>query len=259
MQARKVETGNGWLWIKQGIALFKKNPLLWVALSTISALGLIAIASVPIVGDPLATLLLPVLLAGFMLGCQSLQQGGELELAHLFAGFQHRPQQLVTLGGINLVSQLLIMGAMKVTGGGALVDLMMNGAPADDPAAAAQALSDAGFAIVIGMSLYAVLTMAMQFAPALVLFNNVSPVNALKTSLQACLRNILPLSVYGAIMLLFALAASMPMMLGWLILLPLMLTSTYAAYFDLFPEQKKTEGDVLEGEVITHDDQLNSR
>lgn len=259
MQARKVEIGNGWLWIKQGIALFKKSPVLWVVLPTISALGLIAVASVPIVGDPLATLLLPVLLAGFMLGCQSQQQGEELELAHLFAGFRQRPQQLVTLGGINLVSQMLIMGVMKVTGGGALVDLMMNGVPADDPGAAAQALSDAGLAIAIGMSLYAVLTMAMQFAPALVLFNNESPVDALKTSLQACLRNILPLSVYGAIMLLFAVVASMPMMLGWLVLLPLMLTSTYAAYYDLFPEQKEAAGSVLEGEVITHDDQLNSR
>ncbi|MBK8571008.1 MAG: hypothetical protein IPN81_14380 [Nitrosomonadales bacterium] len=37
----------------------------------------------------------------------------------------------------------------------------------------------------------------------LVIFDKMSPVDALKTSLRACLRNILPLSLYGAMMLLF--------------------------------------------------------
>jgi len=256
MQARKVESGNGWLWIKEGIALFKKSPVLWIVLSAVAAIGLIAIASIPVVGDPLATLLLPVLLAGFMLGCRALQQGEELELAHMFAGFKQRPQQLVALGGINLVSQLLIMEVMKITGGEKLVDLMMSGAPVDDPNVAAQALSDAGISILIGMPLYAVLVMAMQFAPALVLFNNAAPVDALKSSLQACLRNILPLSVYGAIMLLFALVASLPMMLGWLVLLPLMIASTYAAYRDLFTAQEKSPR-VAEDEVVARDDQAH--
>jgi len=126
----------------------------------------------------------------------------------------------------------------------------------DDPNVAAQALSDAGISILIGMPLYAVLVMAMQFATALVLFNNAAPVDALKSSLQACLRNILPLSVYGAIMLLFALVASLPMMLGWLVLLPLMIASTYAAYRDLFTAQEKSPR-VAEDEVVARDDQAH--
>lgn len=256
MQARKVVAGNGWLWIKEGIAIFKKSPVLWIVLSAVAAIGLIAIASIPVAGDPLATLLLPVLLAGFMLGCRALKQGEELELAHMFAGFQKHQQQLVTLGGINLVSQLLIMGVMKITGGEKLVDLMMSGVPVDDPNVAAQALDDAGISIWIGMPLYALLIMAMQFAPALVLFNDAAPLDALKSSLKACLRNILPLSVYGAIMLLLALVASWPMMLGWLVLLPLMIASTYAAYCDLFTAQEKSLR-VAEGEVVTRDDQAH--
>lgn len=257
MEARKVESGNGWLWIKAGIVLFKESPVQWVMLSVVATLALIAIASIPVIGDPLATLLLPVILAGFMFGCRELQQGETLELAHMFAGFKQRPQQLVTLGGINFVSQLLIMGVMKVTGGEKLVEIMMNGTPVDDPMVAAQALTDAGISIIIGMTLYAVLVMAMQFAPALVLFKNVAPIDALKSSLQACLRNIMPLSVYGAIMMLFALMASLPMMLGWLVLLPLMIASTYAAYCDLFPMQEKEANAVSDDGAVTRDDGTN--
>ncbi len=35
----------------------------------------------------------------------------------------------------------------------------------------------------------------------------------------------------------FAYAASLPMMLGWLVLMPVVITSMYATYRDLFPVQ----------------------
>ena len=69
-----------------------------------------------------------------MFGCHALAQGEELELAHLFAGFQQHAQKLVTLGGINLVAQLLILGVMMLTGGATLVGIMMDSkAGAEDP------------------------------------------------------------------------------------------------------------------------------
>ena len=99
------------------------------------------------------------------------------------------------------------------------------------------------------MVLFSMLLMSMQFAPMLVIFDKMSPVDALKTSLRACLRNILPLSLYGAMMLLFMIFATMPMMLGWLLLLPVMISSMYAIYRNLFPTP--TEIAILEGEIIT--------
>jgi uncharacterized membrane protein len=168
-------------------------------------------------------------------GCHALEHDEELELAHLFAGFRHRTQQLVTLGGLNLVGQLLIFGVMMLTGGAALVGILMSGTPTDDPAMITQAAMGAGFAIFLGITLFSVLLMATQFAPMLVTFDKLSPIAALKLSLRSCWRNLVPLSVYGAMMMLFAIAASLPMMLGWFILLPIMVTSIYAAYRDIFP------------------------
>ena len=236
MEARKVNAASGWLWLKQGYWLFKKSPVLWVVLVTIGLVGLIGLATIPVVGDPLATLLFPLLLAGFMLGCRALERDEELELAHLFAGFQHNTQQLVTLGGINLLCQFLIFGVMMLTGGATLVGILMSGAQ-EDPAVLMEAFAGAGISLLLGMTLFFVLLMAMQFAPMLVVFDHMSPLAAMRTSLRACLRNVIPMTMYGAMLLPFAILASVPMMLGWLIQLPVLITSMYATYRDLFPKE----------------------
>ena len=250
MEARKVNIANGWLWIKQGYWLFKKSPILWVVLAAIGVIGLIGIATIPVIGDPLATLLFPVLLAGYMLGCHALEHDEELELSHLLAGFRNNTTQLVTLGGISLISQMLILGVMMLTGGAVLVSILMSGKPVDNPEILVQAAAGAGIALMLGMALFSVLLMSMQFAPMLIIFDKMSPIDALKTSLLACLRNILPLSLYGAMMLLFMMIASMPIMLGWLVLLPVIISSMYATYRDLFPTPAELAM-ALEGETIT--------
>lgn len=254
MEYRKLPAARGWYWIKQGIALYKKSPVLWMALSMIGVLGMIAISSVPVVGEPLSTLLFPVIYAGLLLGCFALEQGEELELAHLFAGFQQKAQPLVTLGGITLVIQLLILGLMKITGGAGLVDLLMSEQPVSDPQVFTLAIESAGISIFIGLLLFSGLLLATQFAPMLVIFGNIKPLQALHTSAWLCLRNLTPLTVYGAIMMSLALLATMPMMLGWLILLPLMLTSSYAAFRDLVrvdPPADKIEASVAESSDST--------
>lgn len=65
-----------------------KAPLLWIVLLMICIISMAGLSAVPVVGEPLASLLLPVVLAGLMVGCRALEQGEELELAHLFSGFQ---------------------------------------------------------------------------------------------------------------------------------------------------------------------------
>lgn len=250
MEARKVNIANGWLWIKQGYWLLKKAPVLWVTLSVIGVTGLLGIATIPVIGDPLATLLFPVLLAGYMVGCHALEHDEELELSHLFAGLHNNTSQLVTLGGISLISQMLILGVMMLTGGATLISILMSGQPVDNPEVLAQAAAGAGIALTLGMALISVLLMSMQFAPMLIIFNKMSPVDALRTSLRACLRNIASMSLYGAMMFLFMMIASMPIMLGWLVLLPVMISSMYAIYRDLFPTPTELAA-ALECETIT--------
>jgi uncharacterized membrane protein len=80
--------------------------------------------------------------------------------------------------------------------------------------------------------------MAMQFAPMLVIFGKMAPVPAMKASLRAFLRNMIPLTVYGLLLIPFVILACLPVMLGWLVLLPVIITSLYAIYRDLFPMEE---------------------
>ncbi len=236
MEIKKLNAGCGWLWIRQGIYLFKKSPILLVVLTFIAIIALIGIGSIPVIGDPLAAFLFPVFFSGMLWCCHALEHDEELELAQLFLGFRHRTSQLVTLGGINLVGNLLILGVMKITGGGKLVELMMSSSPDVEPSVIIQAVSGASVAIVISLLLSVIFLLTTQFAPMLVTFDKHSPVEALKASLRGSWLNLAPLSVYGVMMMLFAFVASLPLMLGWIVLLPIMVTSFYAAYRGIFPQ-----------------------
>ena len=258
MEPKRLNPIQGWVWIKQGYALFIKAPLLWITLLIIFFVAVAALSVVPMVGEPLTSLLLPVVLVGLMAGCRALDNGDELELAHLFSGFQQHAAQLVTLGGISLVGQYLIFGIMNMLGGAELVSILMSGQPVEDPEIIRQAVSGSGLAVMFGIALFSLMLMAMQFAPMLVFFRNIAPVEAMKLSLRAFLNNALPMVVYGTTFIMMAILASLPMMLGWLVLMPLVFTSLYACYCDIFPEPGKVDSTPPEGETISQDNQANS-
>ena len=235
MEPRHLKAEHGWQWIKQGFALFMKAPLLWIVLLVICFIAAALLSAIPILGDILSALLTPAITAGLMAGCYALENGDDLELAHLFSGFRQHTTQLVTLGGISVVAQLLILGAMMATGGSELVTLMTAAQSPQDPQILFQAAAGAGFAILLGVVLFSIWMMAMLFAPMLVFFGNIAPIESLKLSFRAFLVNIGPMLVYGLVMITLAILASVPIMLGWLVLFPVLVTSSYTCYCDIFP------------------------
>jgi len=76
--------------------------------------------------------------------------------------------------------------------------------------------------------------MAYWFAPVLVGLNNLTAIEAMKLSFNACLQNILPFFVYGLIFMLLLIVALIPFGLGLLVVVPVMMTSLYASYVDIF-------------------------
>lgn len=257
MEPQRLEANQGLQWIKKGYALFMKAPLLWIVLLAICFVAAAGVSAVPVIGDPLVSLLMPVAMIGLMTGCRSLEMGEELELAHLFCGFQRHTSHLITLGGIALVSQYLIFGAMMMVGGATLVGILLNNQAPAAPEVIQQAIAGAGASVVVGIALFSVLLMCMQFAPMLVYFRDVAPVAAMKLSLRAFRHNAGAMFVYGMAFLLLAVLASMPMMLGWLILMPMVFTSLYASFCDIFPAEKEVAGAVVNPELSARDDQAH--
>lgn len=255
MEPLQLEANHGWQWIKTGYALFMKAPLLWIVLLAICFVAAAGVSAVPVVGEPLVSLMMPVVIIGLMAGCRSLELGDELELMHLFCGFQRHTSHLITLGGIALVGQYLIFGAMMMVGGATLVGILMNNQAPPAPEVMQQAIAGAGAAVMVGLVLFSVLLMSMQFAPMLVFFRNIAPVAAMKLSLRAFTRNVGAMFVYGMSFMLLAILASLPMMIGWLILLPMVFTSLYASFCDIFPAE--VEVTIAPSEADSPDDQAH--
>jgi hypothetical protein len=150
---------------------------------------------------------------------------------------------LVTLGGFYLIGNVVIAGLMYAIGGGAIQQIVAGQAQNIDPAILMQALGPALVALLVGMTLSVPLTMAMWFAPLLVVFGNEKPAPALRYSFLACLRNMLPFLVYGLIILVPLILFMAPFDLAnmernpglWVVAL-LMLPSIYTSYRDIFRE-----------------------
>jgi hypothetical protein len=232
MIARSVPATNGWQWIKGGFDLFRQNPVIWIALFFIYLLLCMALSVVPVVGPIAVNLLAPVFMAGFMLGCQALENGEELEINHLFAGFKQNTSQLISVGGLYLAGMIVIAGVIFVTAGGAMLAM-------GEPENAMQAGADAEkllLPLLILLALMLPLVMAYWFAPTLVVFHGYGAVDAMKLSFSACLRNILPFTVYSLICMLLLVLAAIPLGLGLVVMIPTMTASLYVSYKDIFSE-----------------------
>lgn len=240
MEPRSVEAAQGWQWIVDGFGLFRKNPLIWIVLTVIYFVIAILFSVIPVIGQILFQILTPVFMAGFLAGSQALDQGEELELAHLFAGFQRHTAQLVTVGGIYLVGVILVVGIIILLGGGAALGTWMMHGMKDDvgPVMAAGAVSGMLFAMLVGLSLLVPLLMAYWFAPALVWFRGLGAVEAMKLSFTACLRNVLPFLIYGVAAMVLMLLGMIPLGLGLVVVVPVMIATWYTSYRDIFPEEE---------------------
>ena len=233
MKARVVEAGRGWQWIVDGFGLFRKYPLMWIALTVVLVLIWMVSFIIPLVGPLLFNLLSPVLFAGLMIGCKAMENGEELELPHLFAGFRKNPTALVTIGGVYLVGTIVVVGVIFMTAGGSMLPAVLDKSSGDVQEVAA-AMRSMALALTVGFALYLPLLMLIWFAPLLVVFHDLTPLEAMKQSFFACLSNWLAFLVYGVIILVLWFIASIPLFLGLVVLLPVLICSLYASYKDIF-------------------------
>jgi uncharacterized membrane protein len=234
MQLRRVPIAHGWRWIVEAFELFRQRAVSWMALNLALVLAGLGLLLVPLLGGYLLYLLSPVFLAGLMSACRAQENGQEVRLAHLFAGFRDNASALVTVGGVCLVGQVLITGGVLAVGGAELQQMLAaaaEGNPVDiDPDAA----NRVSLAVLVGSVLLVPLAMALWFAPALVILDGVPALRALHLSMQACLLNLLALLLYGTIMLGLLLLAAAPYLLGLVLWMPLAAISGYTCYRDVF-------------------------
>ena len=234
---RNVPAGNGWTWIARGFELFRRQPGMWIALFIIFVALLGAVSMVPIVGSVVTLLFGPVMSAGMVTGCRAVDRGGELEIAHLFAGFKDKTGPLVAVGALYFAGWAVIMIVIFVIfGAGAAAAFLGTGGNVDAAAIGIGAALGVLLAVLIAMALSLPLVMAVWFAAPLVAFHDIAPLEAMKTSFRGCLKNLLPFLLYGVIVCVLAIVATIPLLLGWLALGPVFAASFYTSYRDIFTD-----------------------
>jgi uncharacterized membrane protein len=244
MTPRTVGAGNGWTWIADGFSLFAKNAVMWVVLAVILIVCVVVINLIPLLGGLAFALLWPVLVGGLLLGCRALDNGQALEVPHLFAGFQSgdRLQHLIIVGAAYLVATIVALLILVVAIGlPALGALRAGGSPSGGTVMSM--LGTFAFGLLLALALMVPVMMAMWFAPPLILFNNMTAVDAMKLSFSACLRNIVPFLIYGVIAFVLNIIAAIPFGLGYLVLLPVLVCSLYAGYKDIFTDSAPAAAD----------------
>jgi uncharacterized membrane protein len=89
-------------------------------------------------------------------------------------------------------------------------------------------------AMLIMFALLLPVVMAIWFAAPLVVFHDHGAVEAMKGSFTGCLKNLLPFLWYGVLLFLLSIVASLPLLLGWLVLGPVLAASVYTSYRDIY-------------------------
>ncbi len=152
----------GWAWLKEGALLWRRNPALITFLAFGYLLSIVVISIVPLLGQLVASLLMPALSVGVLNGCRAVDAGRKVGPEVLLSGFKSNVPALVTIGGIYLVATLLVLLLTSLVDGGALL-AMMSG-PVSEEAAADPALT---VGLLTALALSAPVLMAYWFAPVL--------------------------------------------------------------------------------------------
>lgn len=198
----------GWNWLIQGFYLFKKKPAdMFLFGNTYLFILLFVGMLIPFLGAALVTLLSPLMGFGIMLAGRMGQKDLRVTPGVLFNGFaqEHRKhlQSLLILGGIYTVCFALIkLVAHLLLGAQPQINMedLQNGTNPEANAALFEYM--VMYTSVVGITSIPVV-LAFWYAPVLVVWHNMKPVQALFSSWIAVWRNKGSFLIYG---------------MGWLIL-----------------------------------------
>ena len=233
MQAKSVNAGQGASWFSCGWNLFKQDYGTWFIMFLLFIGIAIVLSFIPFIGSLALMVISPALMAGFMYAAAEMDQGNTIEIGYLFQGFRDkgRMNKLLTLGVLYLLVQILLMViTFALVGGNMMTGVGESGE--FDP----QTMMSGGMMISMLLIFLVALFIAMGFlyAAPLVMLDNVAPVESVKTSFSACLKNILALLVFGIVYFLLAIVAAIPIFLGFLILIPVSIVAMYCSYKSIF-------------------------
>ncbi|HEC27791.1 MAG TPA: hypothetical protein ENI67_10365 [Gammaproteobacteria bacterium] len=233
MQVNSVSAEQGARWFKCGWDLFKQDFGTWFIMFLILVGLSIVLSFIPFIGSLALMIISPALMGGFMYAASEMDNGNKIEIGYLFQGFRdkERMNKLLILGGIYLLVQVLFIFIMFSLVGGTL---MMTASQTGNVDPAAMITSGMGLSMLLVFLVVLTIMLGFIYATPLIMLDNVSPIESIKASYSASFKNILPLLVFGLVYLLLGIVAAIPILLGFLILIPVSILAIYCSYKSIF-------------------------
>ena len=121
----KIPANTGISWIRQGFALFRKQPAELCMLFLLYMLLMFSLSMIPLIGQLLPLLLVPVFSMAFMQACVDIESGKKVRPSLLLTGFRSPALgSLLRLGGLYLVAAAAAVAASALIDGGVFWQLM---------------------------------------------------------------------------------------------------------------------------------------
>ena len=84
----KLPANTGWIWVKEGFALFRKQPAELSTLFISYMFLMLGVGIIPVIGQILPLVLVPVFSMAFMQACVQIEQGKRIYPNLLLTGFR---------------------------------------------------------------------------------------------------------------------------------------------------------------------------
>ena len=244
MQVRTLPAAAGWAWLREGLALYRRQAFAFTAMVIMYSMALMLIANVPLVGLPLAALLVPFGTLGLTAAGKAAERNVMPLPSLLLDGFKGTQRRaLLHLGLVHAGLMVLVVALTTLFARDELAEWKVVDGQVDPASVAANVPWDA---IGVALLVYTPILMLTWFAPQLVAWHRQPVTKALFFSLIACWRNRWPFAVlalaFGALVFAVSWIASWLMnalgfspALGSMMLAPIALVLTSVAYSTQYP------------------------
>ena len=212
MKLNYVAPKEGYTWIRQGIWLFKQNPLGFLMLVFMYVFAAQLAVIIPVIGVFAVLLLTPTLSVGFMTACRQAIQKERIKPSVYITALKSGPivrKRILQLGLVYAAMIVLLSFILSL-----LVDfeLLLPLMTSDKPITP-EAIRQIYLVLFFGAMLYVPVAMLMWFSPVLVAWEDMSVPQALFSSALACWSNkaafFLYLSIWSAILIAIPLTIGM--------------------------------------------------
>ncbi|HEV7616722.1 MAG TPA: BPSS1780 family membrane protein [Burkholderiaceae bacterium] len=240
----KLPANTGWLWIKEGFALFRKQPAELSTLFLSYMFLMLAVGIIPVLGQVLPLMLVPVFSMAFMQACANIEQGKRVYPNLLLTGFRSPAfGKLLKLGVLYVAAGVIAVAASSLIDDGVFWRAMTGQIALDSKTVQESSMT---LAMLFAAVIYTPAAMAFWYAAPLVAWQNMSISKAIFFSFFAVRRAGKAFLVYGlawiiiGVLLPVFISSTISLLSGKavltiLVLLPLSIVMTVIMYCSFYP------------------------